>query len=42
MVGPGAKLEVANLFIKGKPGHIHLKLKIVYIDQTEPDHICHR
>ena len=42
MVGPGAKLEVANLFIEGKPGHIHLKLKIVYIDQTEPDHICPR
>ena len=27
MVGPGAKLEVANLFIEGKPGHIHLKVK---------------
>ena len=40
MVGPGAKLEVANLFIEGEPGHIHLKLKIVFIDQTEPDHIC--
>ena len=35
MVGPGAKLEVANLFIEGKPGHIHLKLKIVCIDQKE-------
>ena len=39
MVGPGAKFEVTNLFIERKPGHIHLKLKIVVSDQKEPDHI---
>ena len=24
MVGPGAKLEIAYLLIKRKPGHVHL------------------
>ena len=27
VVGPGAKLEVTYLLIKGKPGHVHLYME---------------
>lgn len=30
MVGPSAKLEVAYLLIKGKPGHVHLAGRLEY------------